>query len=284
MAERKIITIGDWQVTHTDTGRFALDGGAMFGVVPKALWAKTNPSDDLNRITMAVRSLVIKGNNRIILVDCGLPLNTDEKFNRIYAVDHSKFSLDRLLKDNDISPDKVTDVIVTHLHFDHAGALSKLEGNQRVPTFPNAKIHIQKKHWQHALHPTERDQASFIIETYRFLEGSGLLNLLDGPGEFYPGIHLEIINGHTPHQQMVRITDGEKTILYAADLIPTASHIPLPYIMGYDLNPLKTLEEKKAVLPRAVDEKWTIVFEHDPFHPVSKVAKDDKGFHMAESM
>jgi glyoxylase-like metal-dependent hydrolase (beta-lactamase superfamily II) len=163
MAERKIITIGDWRIAHTDTGRFSLDGGAMFGVVPKALWAKTNPSDDLNRIKMALRSLVVKGNNRIILVDCGLPLNTSDKFNRIYAVDHSKYSLDKLLKENDISPNEVTDVIVTHLHFDHAGALSKLDGDERIPTFPNAKIHIQKKHWQHALHPTERKARDCLI-------------------------------------------------------------------------------------------------------------------------
>jgi glyoxylase-like metal-dependent hydrolase (beta-lactamase superfamily II) len=282
MMEIKSLKIGSWELTPTDTGRFALDGGAMFGVVPKILWSKTNPSDDINRINMALRSLVVKGNNRNILVDVGLPLNTTEKFDKIYAVDHSTFSLEKSLKNNKLSPADITDIIVTHLHFDHAGALSKLDGNDRLPMFPNAKIHIQKEHWKHALNPTERDQASFIIDTYRFLDGSGMLNLIDGPGELFPGIHLMIVNGHTPSQQMVRITDGKNTALYTADLIPTASHIPLPYIMGYDLNPLKTLEEKKAVLPRAVEEGWTLVFEHDPIHPTSRVLKDDKGFRMAQ--
>ena len=272
--------IGPYQLTSTDTGRFALDGGAMFGVVPKVLWSRTNPSDDVNRINMALRSLLIKDNKHNILVDCGLPFSTDDKFNKIYAVDHSEYSLQKSLSDLGLTPEDITDVIVTHLHFDHAGALSKLEGNDRVPMFPNANIHIQKEHWKHALNPTERDQASFIIDTYRFLDGSGKLNLIDGPGELFPGIHLDVVNGHTPFQQMVRITDGDNTVLYTADLIPTASHIPLPYIMGYDLNPLKTLEEKKAVLPRAVEENWTLVFEHDPYHPMSKVTKDEKGFHM----
>ena len=272
--------IGNYQLTSTDTGRFALDGGAMFGVVPKVLWSRTNPSDDINRINMALRSMLIKDNKHNILVDCGLPFNTDDKFNKIYAVDHSEYSLQKSLSDLGLAPEDITDVIVTHLHFDHAGALSKLEGSNRVPMFPNATIHIQKEHWKHALNPTERDQASFIIDTYRFLEDSPNLNLIDGPGELFPGIHLEVINGHTPFQQMVRITDGVDTVLYTADLIPTASHIPLPYIMGYDLNPLKTLQEKKAVLPRAVEEGWTLVFEHDPFHPMSKVTKDEKGFRM----
>ena len=272
--------IGNYQLTSTDTGRFALDGGAMFGVVPKVLWSRTNPSDDINRINMALRSMLIKDNKHNILVDCGLPFNTDDKFNKIYAVDHSEYSLQKSLSDLGLAPEDITDVIVTHLHFDHAGALSKLEGSNRVPMFPNATIHIQKEHWKHALNPTERDQASFIIDTYRFLEDSPNLNLIDGPGELFPGIHLEVINGHTPFQQMVRISDGVDTVLYTADLIPTASHIPLPYIMGYDLNPLKTLQEKKAVLPRAVEEGWTLVFEHDPFHPMSKVTKDEKGFRM----
>jgi len=282
MAEQSTIKIGKWELIPVDTGRFALDGGAMFGVVPKILWSRTNPSDDLNRINMALRSLIIKGNDRNILVDCGLPFATNDKFNKIYAVDHSQFSLVKSLNDNGLVPENITDVIVTHLHFDHAGAITKLDGNDRVPTFPNAKIHVQKAHWKHALHPTERDQASFIVDAYRSLDGTGNLNLIGGPGELYSGINLDIINGHTPSQQIVRVTDGKSTVLYTADLIPTASHIPLPYIMGYDLNPLKTLEEKKAVLPRAVEEEWTLVFEHDPFRPMSKVTRDKKGFHLAE--
>ncbi len=281
MPEQLNTKIGNWQLKTTDTGRFALDGGAMFGVVPKPLWAKTNPSDHLNRIDMALRTLYITDNHRRILVDLGLPIDTTDKFDKIYAVDRTQYTLNKSLTELGVTADDITDVIATHLHFDHAGALSKPEGNDRVPMFPNAKIHIQKEHWKHALNPTERDQASFLIDTYKFLEGSGMLNLVDGPGELFPGIHLHIINGHTPFQQMVRITDGSHTVLYAADLIPTSSHIPLPYIMGYDLNPLKTLQEKKEILPRAVEENWTLIFEHDPSTPFSKVIRDQKGFKKA---
>jgi len=280
MTEQLILKIGKWQLTPIVTGRFALDGGAMFGVVPKPLWSKTNPSDDMNRISMAVRSLLIQDEQRRILVDVGLPLDTNEKFDNIYAVDHREYSMENSLKSVGLSPGDITDIIATHLHFDHAGGISKLEGKQRVPYFPKAQIHVQKEHWKHALHPTERDRASFIVDTYRFLEGSGTLNLIDGPGELFPGIHLQLVNGHTPFQQLVRITGEGGTVLYAADLIPTASHIPLPYIMGYDLNPLKTLEEKKAMLPRAVEEGWTLVFEHDPFRGMGKVTRDEKGFHI----
>jgi glyoxylase-like metal-dependent hydrolase (beta-lactamase superfamily II) len=280
MIETIIMKIGDWTLTPLVTGKFALDGGAMFGVVPKPLWSKTNPADDMNRITMVVRSLLIQNDQRRILVDVGLPFDTDEKFDKIYAVDHRDYTMEKALKSVDLSPEDITDVITTHLHFDHAGGLSKLEGKERVPYFPQAQIHVQKEHWKHALNPTERDRASFVIDTYRFLEGSGRLNLIDGAGELFPGIHLQLVNGHTPFQQMVQITGEGGTVLYAADLIPTASHIPLPYIMGYDLNPLKTLEEKKAVLPRAVEEGWTLVFEHDPFRGTGKVARDEKGFHV----
>jgi glyoxylase-like metal-dependent hydrolase (beta-lactamase superfamily II) len=282
MTDQPTMKIGPWQLIPTDTGRFALDGGAMFGVVPKPLWSKTNPSDDANRIQMALRSLLIIGTDRRILVDVGLPKDTDPKFDKIYAIDRSRYSIEQSLEQNSLKPEDITDIIITHLHWDHAGALSRLEAGVRVPMFPNANIHIQKLHWKHALNPTERDRASFIIDTYRFLDGSSLLNLIDGPGELYPGIHLQVINGHTPSQQMVRITDSQNTVLYPADLIPTASHIPLPYIMGYDLNPLKTLEEKKQVLPQAADEGWTLVFEHDPYHPTSKVTRDHKGFRMAQ--
>jgi glyoxylase-like metal-dependent hydrolase (beta-lactamase superfamily II) len=231
---------------------------------------------------MAMRSLYITDGDRRILVDLGLPIDTTEKFDKIYAVDRTQYTLNKSLSELGITAEDITDVIVTHLHFDHAGALSKPEGDHRVPMFPNAKIHIQKEHWKHALNPTERDQASFLIDTYRFLDGSGMLNLIDGPGELYPGIHLHIVNGHTPSQQMVRITDGANTVLYAADLIPTSSHIPLPYIMGYDLNPLQTLKEKKEILPKVVDENWTIVFEHDPATSFTKVTRDQKGFKKAE--
>jgi len=215
-----------------ETCRFRLDGGAMFGVVPKNLWSRTNPADDQNRIDMAARLLLIKRNERTILVDTGLGYKLSDKMREIYNLDFSRFTLEHSLAEVGESVDTITDVIVTHLHFDHVGGAVKKKLDQYVPTFPSARYHVQKQQWQWALNPSERDRASYIPENFLPLKEHGVLNLLDGETDLFPGIHVIPLEGHTFGQQVVLVETDRVKVLYAADLIPIASHIPGPYIMG----------------------------------------------------
>ncbi len=234
--------IGPYELQAFEHGEFKLDGGAMFGVVPKVLWEKTNPADEKNRIDMALRSLLIRGEGRVILVDTGIGNKLPEKLRAIYAVDESRLSTEKALAQAGLTAEDVTDVILTHLHFDHAGGATRLnEKGQVVPTFPNATYYVQKGQYAWGKKPSERDRASFFPENYVPLEEAGQLKILEGSQELFPGIEVRALFGHTPAMQVVRVSDGSQTLLYCADLIPTASHIPLPWIMAYDLNPLLTL-------------------------------------------
>ncbi|MCL5268135.1 MAG: MBL fold metallo-hydrolase [Bacteroidetes bacterium] len=271
--------IGKYTLFALETGRFYLDGGAMFGVIPKALWNRTNPADDRNRIELALRTLLIRNDKRCIMVDTGIGENWDSKFSDIYGVDHSTYSLERSLLGAGLSFGDVTDVIITHLHFDHAGgATHRNERGEIVPAFPNATYYIQKKHYEWAVNPSEKDQASFMSEKYVPLYEEGKLRLLEGEVEFMPGIRIRLSDGHTVAQQNVLVTDGTKTLFHPGDMIPTSSHIPLPFIMGYDNFPLITLEEKKSLLRRAVEGGWLLFFEHDPKHAATYVEKTEKGY------
>ena len=277
--------IGPYELFSFEHGRFKLDGGAMFGVVPKVLWEKTNPADGKNRIDMALRSLLIIGNGKVILVDTGIGSKLNEKLMLIYGVDYSRYSTGKSLEKMGLKPEDVTDVILTHLHFDHAGGATEADESGTVkPTFPNAAYYIQKGQYAWGKKPSERDRASFFPGNYIPLEQAGQLVLLEESQELFPGIEVRKLFGHTPSMQIVRVTDGSQTLLYCADLMPTASHIPLPWIMAYDLNPLLTLEEKKDILPTAVKENWTLMFEHDPFHAASKVIHDGKDYRMGEEV
>ena len=271
--------IGDYTIHSIQTGLFKLDGGAMFGVVPKNLWQKTNPSDDQNRIEMCTRALLLDSGKRIILVDTGIGYKLSEKLNSIYAVDFSTYTLESGLASRGLSRSDITDVILTHLHFDHAGGSTEYdESGKAMPAFENAVYHVQKKHFEWAMNPTDRDKASFFPENYVPLFESGRLAFTDGEQKFDECITLCPLNGHTSHMQLVKVSDGDNTLLHLADLIPTAGHIPAPFIMGYDLFPLTTLDEKKKYLKEISENNWTVVFEHDPHNECVRISFDGKNY------
>ncbi len=271
--------IGEYTLSALETCRFYLDGGAMFGVVPKVLWERSNPSDSKNRIEMAARTLLITDGKRRILVDTGVGQGWDGKFSDIYGIDHSKYTLVNSLAAAGLSPSDITDVVLTHLHFDHVGGASlKDEAGNVSPTFPNATYYIQKKHYEWAINPSEKDSASFRNEKYVPLYDQGRLKLLNGETELLPGISIKLTDGHTIAHQTLLVTDGSKSLYHPGDTIPTSSHIPLPYIMGYDNNPLITLEEKKSILKRAAENGWSLFFEHDPKRACTLVEKTEKGY------
>lgn len=264
---------------------FRLDGGAMFGVVPKVLWNRTNPSDDLNRIQMCNRVLLLDNGKRKILIDTGVGKKLSKKLNEIYAVDYSSNSLESSLKNINISPSEITDVILTHLHFDHCGGCTYYDDdNQLKITFPNAVHYVQKKQYEWAMNPTERDKASFYTENFNILAENKLLNTIYGNYKFDDFIYLNIVNGHTPNMQIVKISDDINTIIYTADLIPMATHISVPYIMGYDLLPLITLHEKIAYLREASEKNHYIFLEHDPLIECVKVNLINDNYFLSEKI
>lgn len=275
--------IGDYKLHSVQTGLFKLDGGAMFGVVPKGLWTRTNPSDEQNRIDMCTRALLLDKGDKKILIDTGIGYKLSEKLNNIYQVDYSKYTLENSLKELGLTNEDITDVILTHLHFDHAGGNTIIDASgDPIPAFPNATYHVQKKHYDWALNPTERDKASFFPENYKVLEDKGVLKFTEGEHKFDDIITLVPVNGHTPGMQLIKFSDGENTLLYLADLIPTAGHIPVPYIMGYDLFPLTTLDEKKKHLLDIAENDWMITFEHDPHNEAGKIGLGDKGYFLRD--
>ncbi len=274
--------IGKYKIDYVETGTFALDGGAMFGIIPKPLWGRTNPADEMNRITLGARLLLLQSDSKKILVDTGIGSDWDDKFRRIYNVDQSEKSLQSSLAKQNIKHEDITDVILTHLHFDHTGGSTKLVDGKWIPAFPNAKYYVQKKHFEWAKGPSERDRGSFIPERFLPLNEHGVLELLDNKLEFDDEIEFILINGHTFSQQMIKISDSSNTVLYCADLMPCTSHIPIPYIMSYDLQPLMTLQEKKDTLAKAVEGEWKLFFEHDPFTAMVTVQQTNKGFAVKE--
>ncbi|MCS7153250.1 MAG: MBL fold metallo-hydrolase [Bacteroidia bacterium] len=260
-----------------ETGRFALDGGAMFGVVPKVIWEKLIPPDERNRIPMAMRALLIEEGSRLILVDVGVGHKYTPKFAELYAIDHSTYTLEGELAKLGFSTSDITDVILTHLHFDHAGGSTKREGEHIVPTFPRAKYYLQKSHWEWAHAPNPRERASFFPENYDPLYESGQLVLLEGETELIPGVRIRVVNGHTEGQQLVEVFYKGKRILYGADLFPTSAHLPLPYVMAYDVRPLVTFEERQHYLPWLVQEGVIVFYEHDSQVECSTVMEKSPG-------
>lgn len=277
--------LGQYTLSPIETGRVGLDGGAMFGVVPKMLWSKTNPSDDNNRITLAMRALLIQGDGKNILIDTGMGDHYDEKMKAIYNLDHSKYRMETSLAEKGLKPEDITHVIQTHLHFDHCGGLVRKDQNGKlIPFFPNAKVLIQKDQLAWARNPSDKDRVSFIKEDWEPVAAEGLVEEIDGPGELFPGIELMVFQGHTPSQMLPHIHADGKHILYCADLLPTKAHVPYPYIMGFDNHPMTTLEEKKQLLPRLYEEKWHLFFEHDPETALTTIEATEKGFMAGETV
>ena len=276
--------IGQYELYSIETGRFALDGGAMFGIVPKSLWNKLNPSDDENRIEMALRSLLIMDDKHKILVDTGIGTKFSEKYQEIYKIDQSKYNLTSSLEKYNLETKDITDVILTHLHLDHVGGAVYNEGNKHKLTFPNAAHYVQKKHHEWALKPSKKDIGSFIREDFKSIEDEGKLRLVDGYAKILPDIDVIISDGHSIGLQLVKISDGINTLIYCSDLIPFTSHIKIPYIPSYDIDPLTTIEEKEKLLARACNGDWTLFFEHDPVTEAVKVEKTEKGYAVKEKI
>ncbi len=259
--------IGIYEVSLVRDGVYLLDGGAMFGVVPKVLWEPHHPTDDSNRIELALNCLLLRGGERTILVDVGMGNGWTDKELAIYGLHRPEGGLVEDLARQGVAPEEVTDVVLTHLHFDHAGGVVTFseEGRSEL-TFPNARHWVQERHLRWGEDPTERDRRSFLQDRWRPLreEHQDLLELLDGPGEFLPQIEALVVNGHTSGQQLVLVGEaGGQRLLYCADLIPFATQVRVPWIMAFDLHPLITLQEKKEILARAATEGWILFFEHD---------------------
>jgi len=265
-----------------DAGRFRLDGGAMFGVVPKVLWSKTNPADESNRISMAMRALYVEGGGRRLVIDAGSGTAFGEKMTRIYQIETQGIRV--ALERAGVDPDSITDAVATHLHFDHAGGFCYREAGGKIKlSLPGASHHIQRRQWETALSPTEKDRASFFPELLLPIEEAGLLRLTDGIVEIFPGVTLIPTDGHTFGHQVVLVSTSGGSVLYCGDLVPLASHVNLPYIMAYDHFPLKTLEEKRQMLGRAADEGWILFFEHDPDIAAARVERTDSdGFRITD--
>lgn len=269
--------LGPYTLHEIHAGRLCLDGGAMFGIIPKPLWERRIPADGRNRIPLAMRCLLLEGDGRLVLIDNGLGDKYDAKFADIYAVDQESSELHHSLAAAGFGADEITDVILTHLHFDHCGGSTVRNDDSLRVAFPNATFHVQRTHWDWA-HTSPREGASFLSENLDPLGASGQLRFLDGPGEIMPGVEAVVVNGHTRGQQVLKISDTHRTLVYVADLIPTAAHIPPLWVMAYDIAPLDTLAEKSSFLERAAEENWLLFFEHDTEIATARVRKGEQGF------
>ncbi len=268
-----------------NSGHFKLDGGAMFGVVPKSIWNKLNPADDNNMCSWAMRCLLIQEGNRLILIDNGMGTKQDAKFFGYYYL-HGNDTLERSLNKYGFTSDDITDMVLTHLHFDHCGGSIKYNSDRTKlePAFKNAKYYSNKKHWDWAIHPNAREKASFLKENIIPIQESGQLNFIDSNTELIPGLTFLEVNGHTEAMMLPIINYKDTTIAYMADLIPSTGHIPIPYVMGYDMRPLATIQEKELILNKALENNWKLFFEHDPTIECVSLERNEKGIRMKESI
>jgi glyoxylase-like metal-dependent hydrolase (beta-lactamase superfamily II) len=260
------------------TGFFKLDGGAMFGVVPKSIWNKLNPADENNLCNWSMRCMLVDDGNRRIIIDTGIGNKQDEKFFRHYYLSEMK-DLRDLVKEKGYSPQSITDVFLTHLHFDHCGGAIIREGDKLVPSFPNATYWSNQKHWEWATQPNEREKASFLKENILPIQESGKLKFIKKEEgiSFTPDISVRFVDGHTSAMMLPQINYKGRTIVYMADLLPSIGHIPIPYVMAYDMFPLTTLQEKKSFLGEASANNYILFFEHDPLIESCELQVTDKG-------
>ena len=278
------MTLGPWRIHALETGHLWLDGGAMFGSVPKVLWNRSHPADERNRIRLAMRCLLLEGEGRRVLVDDGIGDKFDARFGDIYRVELGEHTLERALAALGLEVGDVTDVILTHLHFDHAGGSTRREGDALVPRLPRARYYLQRRNWQTAIAPNPRERASYLGENFRPLMEAGVLTLWDGPQRPWPGLELVTADGHTRGQQLVRVHGPEGALYFVADLIPTAAHVRVPFVMGYDLAAIETMDEKRRLLERAVSEGGWILLEHDPHVAMAKPAAHGDDFEWIEQV
>lgn len=271
-----------------NTGYFKLDGGAMFGVVPKSLWQRTNPADEKNMCTWAMRSMLIEDGDRLILIDTGIGNKQDDKFFSFYYL-HGDDSLDGNLAKLGFHRNDITDVFLTHLHFDHVGGAIEWNKDRTgfLPAFPNAKFWSNEKHWQWAIEPNAREKASFLQENIVPLKESGQLNFIDVGNGFTSstplGFDVFVVNGHTDAQMIPILNYKGKKIVFMADLLPSTGHIPLPYVMGYDTRPLLTLDEKARFLDIAAKEEYVLFLEHDSVNECCTVKQTEKGVRLDQT-
>jgi glyoxylase-like metal-dependent hydrolase (beta-lactamase superfamily II) len=261
-----------------NTGHFKLDGGAMFGVVPKTIWNKLNPADENNMCSWAMRCLLIEDGNRLILIDNGMGNKQDDKFFGYYFL-HGNDTLERSLNAHGFTSNDITDMVLTHLHFDHCGGSINYNNDRTKlePAFKNAKYYSNKKHWDWAVNPNPREKASFLKENILPIQESGQLNFIDSSTELIPGLSFIEVNGHTEAMMLPLIKYKNTTVAFMADLIPSVGHLPIPYVMGYDTRPLETLKEKDAILRQALENNWTLFFEHDPITECINLERTEKG-------
>lgn len=259
--------LGDLEFHVISTGKLLLDGGAMFGVIPRPMWEKKMQPDARNRITLSMNSFLIHAGGKRILVETGAGEKMTAKFRDIYGLDGP--FLDDGLRRYGLRPEDIDIVLDTHLHFDHCGGNTRIEKDKVVPAFPNARYIVQRGEFEHAMNPNERDRASYFPENYAPLEAAGMFSLLDGDREIAPGVEVIRLPGHNADMQGVKLTGGGKTAFLFADLVPTTAHLPIPWIMGYDLYPMMTLENKKRWIPEVVQEGWLALFAHDARVPAA---------------
>jgi glyoxylase-like metal-dependent hydrolase (beta-lactamase superfamily II) len=283
---------GRWTIHALQAGGQQLDGGAMFGVVPKPLWERRLPADERNRIPMGMRCLLVEHESELVLVDTGAGIKEPEKFYQIYGIENTPAAagvpedpgptaLEAAIRVAGFSPDDVSLVINTHLHFDHAGGNTVMRSDRVAPAFPNARYVVQRGELEYARGANERTTASYFPHNYEPLIASGAMELVDGERELLPGIRLLLTPGHTPFHQSVLLESEDERLVFLADLVPTQWHLPLPWIMGYDVEPLVTLETKRRLLARALEEGWTLMFEHDAHTAWGKLEHDGKAYRLA---
>jgi glyoxylase-like metal-dependent hydrolase (beta-lactamase superfamily II) len=271
-----VLPLGRFRIHEICDGTFALDGGAMFGIIPRPLWERHLPADEKNRVRLALRCLLIEDGSRKILIDDGIGTKWDDKQMGIYGIDRSKRSLEGDLARIGVRSDQITDVVLTHLHFDHAGGTTRIgPAGELTLSFPNATYHLQGRNWRWAHHPSEKDAGSYLPENFSVLENSGRLNLIEGDTELLPGFFLGVSEGHTVGLQLPRIETEHGALIYCADLIPTAAHLKPSWVMGYDLYPLTSIEEKKMLLAQALEEDWILCFEHEPRFAACRVRESN---------
>lgn len=277
-----MLTIGPYCLDPLEFGRIRLDGGAMFGVVPRPLWQRTNPPDERNRIALALRGLLLRGEGKIIVVDAGVGDSMPAKQRELYAVEASHQQVLAELGRHGVAAEQVTHVLCTHLHFDHVAGFFRLDREGTIrPTFPSAVHFIGSEQLHHALEPTVRDRASYLRAELEAPIQAVEVHLVKNEGELLPGLRVELCDGHTPGQLVPIVHSAERTLCYPSDLVPTTSHVRLAYTMGYDLWAQRLLEEKAGLLGRAADEGWLCCFEHDPVTPLTRIVRENDDFAIA---